>query len=326
MAFRIALFPGITKPKFVFLNVHPIASLILYKFTKYKLFYVEPFSGLKQADYYSDEMAIRSTLWRAKCLHYTDAIITQSTCLGDVFRRSFPRVQTTIRYINPLIDIGLWTQTPLDPRRIIPDLANDATLLVTFGDYVQRANLRLALEAFEELLLLLDNDLKHKVHMVVAGTCSERAFEQKYYYNELTESAKEKYFASQITFLRQLPTIHKRTLIERSVGVIYPAKHDPYPEVIIAAMCYKRPIITTNTGFARTVLTHRISALLVPSSPNMFAAAMYKIVMNPPIERFISDMAHEIYRTQFAATVMYRKLQNLFESVDVEQLDALKDE
>lgn len=313
MSFRIMLFPGISQPKFIFTDIHPFALLMLSKFTNCKLFYVEHFSNLKNADFFSERMSITTTLMNAKCLRHADAVITQSTCLDEVFQGSYPRVKSTLKQINPLVDCGLWLQEPIDIHRIIPDLLNDSNLFVVFGSYMKRSNFRLALDAFEQLLLLLDNDIKGKVHLAVAGICSENSLEQKFYYNELTETTKEKYFASQITFLRQLPTIHKRTLIERSIGVLYPAKHDPFPETIIAAMCLKRPIITTNTGFAKEVLTHRISGILIDSDPNLFAAAMYKILMNPAIERFISDMAYDIYRSRFSSIGISKKLNNLFE-------------
>lgn len=314
MSMRIILFPGLSKPKFIFTDVHSFALLLLSKFTKSKTFYVEQFSSMKHAEFYTEYMQITSTLMKAKCLRYADTIITQSTSLADIFQRSYPRVKTTIKSITPFVDCGLWLQDTIDIQRIVPDLHDDMYVFVVFGSYIKRSNFRLALDAFEQLLLLLEHDVKAKVHMVIAGVCSDRSHEQIFNYNELTETTKEKYFASQITFLRQLPTIHKRTLIERSIGVIYPAKHDPFPDIIIAAMSFKRPIITTNTGFAKEVLTHRISAILIDADSNLFAAAMYKILMNLTIRKFISDMAYDVYRTQYSSTSLCKKFHNLFES------------
>lgn len=325
MSLRIILFPGMSKPKFIFVDVHPFALVMLSKFTKSKTFYVEHFTSLKHADFFTQYMQITNTLFSARCLRYADAIITQSGNLTDIFQRSYPRVKNTIKSITPLVDCGLWLQDTIDIQRIVPDLQQDANMFVVFGNYMKRSNFRIALDAFEQLLLLLDNDLKTKVHMVIAGVCSEHSLEQRFNYNELIETTKEKYFASQITFLKQLPTIHKRTLIERSIGLVYPAKHDPFPEAIIAGISLKKPIITTNTGFAKDVLTHRISGILVDADASMFAAAMYKILMNPLIERFLSDMAYDIYRTQYSSTGIFKKLHNLFESI-IENDDKIKNE
>lgn len=313
MTLRLILFPAVSKPKFVFLDIHSIALFLLSNLSKYTTFYFEHFSSLKYADFFSEFMFITSNLTTAKCLHYSDEIITQSKCFSDIFYRSYPRVKKDIRCFNPLVDIGLWTQELIDIKRIMPDLPSDAYLFVVFGNYSRRANLRLSLDAFEQLLLLLESVQKHKVHMVIAAHCSEKSFEQKCYYNELTETTKEKYFASQVTFLRQLPTIHKRTLIERSIAVVYPTKHDPFPEIILSAMAYKRPLIASNTGFAKEILTHRISGILLDNEANKFAAAMYKILNNPAIERFISDMAYDLFKSHYSFDASCKRMKNLIQ-------------
>lgn len=311
MALRLIFFPPFPKPNIIFLDIDSSVLFLFAKLSKYKTIYLNHFSGLRHVENYSSYMKVTTDLVTAKTLKYANEIFVQTKSIGEVFKRSFPKIKKELRYFPPLVDVGLWMQEKIDIKRIIPDLRRGSLMFVVFGDYCRRSNLKLVLDAFENLLQMLDDDLRERVQLIVAAFCSERSIDQMICFNELTETMREKYFASQVTFLRQLPTLHKRTLIEECIAVLHPIKYDPFPDTVLAALRIGRPVIATNTGFSQEVLTHRISGILVEADPEKFASAMQKILMNPTTRSFISDMARDIFRTQFSLDTTSRRLDDI---------------
>lgn len=310
MALRLIFFPPLPKPNVVILDTNTVVLYLLAKFTRYKTIFLNHYFDIRNLSKFAENISVTRDLLTTKTISYADEIIVLNKCFGDVFRRSFPKVKKELHYICPSVDTTLWREGRVDINRIIPDLPKKPLIFVVFGQYSKRSNFELAIKSFENLLLLLESDLKERLHLVVGGNC-RNTVEQLSYYNELKDDAKDKYYGSQITFLKQTPVIHKKTLIEECLGVLHPAKYDYFPETVLAAMRLGRPIIASNTGFAREVLTHRISGILTEAEPHTFASAMYKIVENPTIQMFISDMAKDIYKRNYSYDTLARKINDL---------------
>lgn len=310
MAIRLIFLPPNPKPNLIITDTDTIVLFLLAKFSKYKTIFLNHYFDLKHIGMFAENMRVNRDLVTAKTIGFADEIIVLNKCLGDVFRRSFPKVKKELHYLCPSVDTTLWREGRVDINRIVPDLPKKPLIFVVFGNYNKRSNFELILRSFENLLLLLESDLKNRLHLVIGGNCKHNT-EQINYYNELKDESKDKYYASQITFLKQTPIIHKKTLIEECIGVLQPAKYDFFPETILAAMRLGRPVISTNTGFAKEVLTHRISGILIETEPHTFASAMYKIVANPTIQMFISDMAKDIYKRNYSYDSLAMKINDL---------------
>ncbi|XP_017772904.1 PREDICTED: alpha-1,3/1,6-mannosyltransferase ALG2-like, partial [Nicrophorus vespilloides] len=311
MALKMIFFPPEPKPKVIILDVNTIALYLFSLLSDVKTIYLTHFTSLHQAEYYTKFMKITPDLTNAMCLKRANEVIVQSEGLADIFRRSFPGVKRELKILPPCVDTGLWKERIIDISRIVPDIPKPNFLFVCFGPYKKRSNFKLVLDAFEDLLLISAEKIKNNVHLVIGGHCSDSQLEQKIYYNELLEYTKDKPFASQVTFLRQLPTVHKKTLIEESIGVLIPCKHEIFPDTLLAVLSSGRPIVATNTGFAKEVLRHRISGVLVEPTPQMFAAAMYKILTNPAIQVFLSDMGHDVFAKKFSNDIFSRKINGI---------------
>lgn len=323
MALRLIFLPPSPKPDVVVLDTDTIACYLLACFTKSKIVYLNHFYELKNSEIFAEKMKITKDLLTAKTIKYADEIIVLNKCFGEIFRRSFPNVKLELSYISPCVDTLLWREGKLDINRIVPDLPKKSLLFVVFGQYTKHSNFELAIKSFENLLLLLENELKDRLHLVIGGNCKNTS-EQILYYNELKNSSKNKYYASQITFLKQTPPIHKKTLIEECLGVLITAFHELFPETVLEAMKLGRPVISTNAGFPKEVLTHRISGILIEAEPHTFASAMYKIVANPTIQMFISDMAKDVYRRQYSYEVISRSINDIVKDLAGRRASKLK--
>lgn len=311
MALRVCFFPPKPKPEIIILDTNTIALFIFSKLSRYKTILLTHFSAIKELDFFTNYLKVTPDLFTVTTLPHANEILVETECLGEIFKRSFPNIEKELRYITPCVDTGLWKEDCIDIHRVIPDLPMNANLFIVFGPYKKRSNFRLALEALDNLICISEEPLKDKFHLVIGGSCSETNTDELVYYDELIDIAKEKQFGSRVTFLRQLPIVYQKTLLKKSAALLIPAKHDPFPNTIISALMMGKPIIATNSGFAKKSLTHRINGILLDPDPQKFAAAMHKIVVNPMVQMFISEMASDLFRKEYSFDCVSRKINAL---------------
>lgn len=314
MALRMILFPPQPKPKVIFLDTNLIALFLLGILSNYSTFYVDHFESLKEIKSYTSYIKITPSLLTAMWMKYANEIIVQTECISNIFRRSFPSIRKDVKIFVPSVDTGIWSEDCIDMNRIIPDLPRHYLLFCVFGRYCKKSNFRLALNSFEQLLMIAEEEYKPRVHLVFAGHA--KTLDEKVYYSEIIELIKEKPFANQVTFLRRLPFVHKKTIIARSTAVLYPSKYDVFPGPITLAMCLGTPVIATNTGIALKMISHRISGILVDPVPQKFAAAMYKIISKPTLHEFIKDMAMDVYKSNYSFETFSRRMHQLVQKYE----------
>lgn len=318
MCLRLAMFPPKPKPTVIILDTHPIAPFVLKILSRYKTIYVEHLSLLKDVECFTSHIKYTPSLlavWGMKC---ADEILVQTECLANIFRRSHPQLQKDIKIFAPCVDVGVWNEECIDIHRILSDLHQDYILFSVFGRYRKRSNFRLVLSAFEHLLLSdLPDAQKNKIRLVFAG--HTKAVDEKIYYVEIIEMTKEKPYAHQVTFLRQLPVVHKKTLIAKSAAVLHPVKYDVFPGPLLEAMHLGTAIIATNTGISANMLTHRVNAILVDPIPEKFAIAMYKIINRPQLAVFVREMAKSHFSSMYSFETFSRRLNTLVSKYHMHQ-------
>lgn len=311
MSLRMIFFPPKPRPKVVILDINPVALLLLGLFSNYSTYFVEHFTSLKDIECFTSHMKITPPLLSAWGMKYATEILLQTECMACIFRRSYPGVLKDIKVFTPYVDKGIWDEECIDINRIIPDLPKDCILFSVFGRYCKRSNFRLALSAFEHLLSMLSDKPSEvsKIHIVFAG--HTKTIAEKVYYTEIIEMTKEKHFASQVTFLRQVPVVHKKTLICKSRAVIHPTKYDVFTGPLIAAMYLGTTVIATNTGLATKIFSHRINGILIDPDPVKFAAAMFKVIEKPALAEYLQSMAQNVYRNHHCFDAFSRRLDHL---------------
>ncbi|KAJ8931566.1 hypothetical protein NQ314_015513 [Rhamnusium bicolor] len=299
MALRLIFFPPEPKPELIILDVSMFALYVLNLFTSYKLFYLENFLELKNTDACYEHSRIYPTLLEAKWIKLADEIIVETIGFAEILKKSYPSIIRQPKILYPSIDIGLWNEPGIKIQRIIPDLMDNTILFLSVGKFRRSSNFRLALDAFELLLELIDDTaVTKRFQLVIAGNC--KCLEEKFYYNEMMAAAKERMCASQVTFLKQLPIIHEKTLILESAIMIHPAKNDVYSDFLLKAMSLGKPIVAANKGIASKLLVHRLSGVIIEPDPRMFAIAMKKLMMSPHLQVFLGDMAKDTFDKSYS--------------------------
>nr|CAH7753869.1 unnamed protein product [Callosobruchus chinensis] len=299
MAFRLICHPPQPKPELVILDVSLCALYFLNWFTSYQLFFVETFQDLKNTDACFEHSRLTPNLLDAKWMKLAGEVIVETVGFAEIFKKSYPSLSKPPKVFYPSIDIGLWNEPGIKIQRIVPDLLENTTIFLTIGKFRRSSNFKLALEAFEMLLEMIDDKPVTKMfQLVIAGNC--KTLEEKFYYNELMALAKEKLCGSQVTFLSQLPIIHEKTLIMESAIIVHPAKNDVSSDFLLKAMSLGKPIVATNKGIASRMLTHRISGVITEPDARQFALALKKLMMSPHLQVFLGDMAKDTFDKQYS--------------------------
>ncbi|XP_056637740.1 alpha-1,3/1,6-mannosyltransferase ALG2-like [Diorhabda sublineata] len=294
MVLRLLMWPPKPKPEVIIIDVSLFTLYLLKCFSSYKIFFVHNFQELKSLDACFEHTKINPSLFEAKWIKLADEIIVETVGFAEILTKSYPTLTTKPKILYPSIDLGLWKEPGIKIQRIIPDLLDDTILFLTVGKFRRSSNFKLSLDAFELLLELIDDkSITKRFQLVIAGNC--KTLEEKFHYSELMAITKQRICAAQVTFLRQLPIIHEKTLIMESAIMIHPAKNDVYSDFILKAMSLGKPIIATNKGIASKILVHRLSGVLLDPEPKVIALALKKLMVNPHLQVFLGDIAKETF-------------------------------
>ncbi|XP_045463349.1 alpha-1,3/1,6-mannosyltransferase ALG2-like [Harmonia axyridis] len=297
------------KPCVVLMDVDLIALFALKMLSRFKVFYIEQFRSLRNPEACYDHVQLIPNLFEARWVKLADEVIVESPAFVDIFRRSFPSAVEP-KVMIPLVDYGLWIEPGININRIIPDLSEKSVLFVALGKFRRNSNFKLVLDSFEEMLLQSeDSYFKQRAHLIVAGNC--RANEERKYYQMFVERLKRRWFAAQVTVLRQIPTIHTKTLLIEASVVLHTSRNDICSDYLLEAMSLGKPIVAVNKGIASKVLENRITGVLVEPQPHLFAAAMMKVASSPHIKNFLGEMAKDAFNHKYSFDSFARRMYNL---------------
>lgn len=299
MALRLVFFPPEPKPEIIVVDVSLLAMCLLNWLTTYRLFYVETFMEIKATDACYEHSKIDPTLLEAKWIKLADEIIVETIGFAEILKKSYPALNKSPVVLYPSIDIGLWKEPGIRIQRIVPDLMENTILFLSLGKFRRSSNFKLSLDAFELLLGLIDDKtITKRFQLIIGGNC--KTLEERFYYNEIMAAAKERMCANQVTFLKQLPIVHEKTLIMESAIMLHPAKNDVHSDFLLKSMSLGKPIVATNKGIASKILVHRLSGVIIDPDPRRFAVAMKKLMMSPHLQVFLGDMAKDTFEKLYS--------------------------
>lgn len=323
MALRMIFHSPDQKPSLIVLDVNLVALYLLYLFSNYRMFYVESFESLRNRPDLCEHVTYSPSLLEAKFIKLADQIIVESPNFAEVFKKSFPAVNKDPVVLYPAVDVGLWNQDGIQVQRIIPDLLDNTILFLSIGKYRRSSNFKLALDAFEILLQLIDDlDTTKRFQLVIAGNC--KTLDEKVHYNELVMSAKERICASQVSFLNQLPIIHEKTLIMESALVIFPSKSEMQADFILKAMSLGKPIVATTKGIAPKLLQNRVSGITTEPEPKLMAQVMKKLMMSPHLQSFIGEIARDTFVKNYCFRSFCKRVEELTDVRPKEEIKKLE--
>ncbi|KAL3284759.1 hypothetical protein HHI36_018901 [Cryptolaemus montrouzieri] len=309
LALSILLKAPSVKPCVIIMDTDLIALFALKMFSRHKVFYIEQFRSLRNPETCYDQVQLVPNLFEARWIKFADEVIVESPAFVDLFKKSFPS-STEPKVMIPLVDYGLWIEPGININRIIPDLASKCSLFVALGKFRRTSNFKLVLDAFEDMLSQTDDIyFRQRAHLIIAGNC--KLLEERKYYQMFVERLKRRWFAAQVTILRQIPTIHTKTLLIEASVVLHTSRNDICSDYLLEAMSLGKPIVAINKGIATKILENRITGVLVEPQAHLFASAMMKVATSPHIQNFLGEMAKDAFNHRYSFESFSRRIFNL---------------
>jgi glycosyltransferase involved in cell wall biosynthesis len=137
-------------------------------------------------------------------------------------------------------------------------------------------------------------------------------FGEQEYERELREQAEKAGLSGRLTFLGFKENVQE---VLRSLDVFVHASISPEPfgQVVIEAMAEGVPVIATNGGGVREIISHGTSGLLVPmGDAGALAAALESLLSNPREARRLGAAGYHRVRSHFTAAQSARKIERIY--------------
>lgn len=94
---------------------------------------------------------------------------------------------------------------------------------------------------------------------------------------------------------------------------VLPSVWEGLPMVILEAMAARCPIIATDVGGVRNVITNGVNGSIIePKNSNMLAAEIIKLLSNDALRTSYIRAAHDVVSKKFSAETMTRKYEKLY--------------
>ncbi|XP_019879412.2 uncharacterized protein LOC109607356 [Aethina tumida] len=306
--FKVFMCPPTATPDVVIVDVWLWTVYILKLFNKY----VVCLEHLPNTGILDDRLEYSKNVSNTKLqmMNLADQIIVESDGIAALVKYHYPHLKKNIIILYRPIDVGLWNKPTINIHRIVPDLPSNMIIFLTIGKFAPASNLTLTCEAFGLLIdLINDKDLTDRFHLVIASNCKTST--ENIYCAELIADTVWRSWFRQVTFLRQMPTIHEKTLICNALVAIHPAQNDLLSDFVLKAMCLGKPIVATDKGMASKIITHKFSGVCLKPDAMEFAKALKELVLNHELRDFYRKNARDRFHCCYSFSMMCRKLNSI---------------
>lgn len=217
----------------------------------------------------------------------------------------------SVSVIHNGIDADHFSADPAEGTRIREELgiARDATVLLTVG----QIGLRKGLDTLTEVARRLAGT-RRRIHWLLAGERFSQKAESVEYEARVLDS-----FSTYEPNLQLHPLGYRHdipSLMQAADVLVHAARQEPLGRVLLEAAASNLPIVATDVGGTSEILTHRMTAMLVPAdSPQPMAAAVSELIGDPNLRKSLATAAGKSVRTHFRIAESAEKLAGVWHSV-----------
>lgn len=219
--------------------------------------------------------------------------------------------EDSVSVIHNGIDADHFSADPAERTRVRDELgiATDATVLLTVGQIGLRKGLDTLIEVARGLMRS-----RHRIHWLLAGERFSQKAETVEYEARVLDS-----FSRYEPSLQLHPLGYRHdvpSVMQAADVLVHAARQEPLGRVLLEAAASGLPIVATDVGGTSEILTHRMTALLVPAdSPQPMAAAVAELIADSKLRQRLAAAAGQSIRTHFSITESAEKLAGVWQSV-----------
>ncbi len=167
--------------------------------------------------------------------------------------------------------------------------ADGNKLLLYIGRMEKRRNILFLLEVINKI----NETHNHKFKMIMIGRGDKEYLEQIHEYINLHNLKDVILYKEQID-QKHLPAIYKLCNV-----FLLPTKFEIFGMVLLEAMYYGIPVVTTHNGGASILINNEINGIVEEEDCDKWVEAVRKILENNDIEEQLGTAAHKTIATQF---------------------------
>ncbi|KJH40728.1 deoxyribose-phosphate aldolase [Dictyocaulus viviparus] len=207
-----------------------------------------------------------------------DVICVNSLYTASVVKQTFSTLRNReLKVLYPTLNTEFFdavNEGELSDTLLTPD-----HVFTSLNRFEVKKNVKLALEAFAELRMMLPENEFSCCHLVIAGGYDRLNNENIAYYQELVDYVDVLGLNnSQVTFLRSPSDEQKISLLRRSRAVLYTPNNEHFGIVPIEAMYVGTPVIAVDSGGPRESIIHGQTGFLAKQTPQEFAMYMLTLI------------------------------------------------
>ncbi|KAI1285472.1 Alpha-1,3/1,6-mannosyltransferase ALG2 [Halotydeus destructor] len=247
-----------------------------------------------------------------------DVILVNSNFTAGVFRKTFTSLaEKPLQVLYPTCNFSLFDR-PLT-ENVNLNISGVSAVFLSINRYERKKNLNLALEAASLVLKKLkSNGSSKSLHLIIAGGYDDRVLENAAHYQELVVLASELGISDHISFLKSPSDATKHTLLHNCTAVLYTPENEHFGIVPLEAMYMRRPVIACNSGGPLETVIHDETGILCDSTSESFSDAMLKFVEDKSLSREYGQNGHEHVKRTFSYSAFKTQLNDLVNSLDIE--------
>ncbi|KAJ9599659.1 hypothetical protein L9F63_026494 [Diploptera punctata] len=244
-------------------------------------------------------------------------ILVNSKFTSGVFASTFKRIVVVPDILHPSMNTRPFDDTkplPID-EIIIKDLPDNSFIFLSINRYERKKNLKLAIDAMNELKKCVPAAEWSRVYLVMAGGYDTRVIENVEHYEELVVHAEKLELTDKITFMKSPSDIIKLSLLKHCHCLIYTPPNEHFGIVPIEAMYTAKPVIAANSGGPTETVVDGTTGFLCNITAEDFGKAMAKFIQNEDMRKQFGDAGHLRMKKLFSFEAFTEQLETVVDSL-----------
>lgn len=238
-----------------------------------------------------------------------DGVLVNSKFTSRIFSETFKTLNVTPDVLYPSLVTKSFDKGSADGN--IPEVPDNAVVLLSINRYERKKNLPLALKAFKLLERIVTRQEWDRLHLVLAGGYDSRNLENLEHHDELTVIAENLELKEKVTFLRSPSDEVKVKLLNRCRLLFYTPTNEHFGIVPLEAMYLSRPVIAVNSGGPTETIVHEQTGFLCESNPEDFANAAALIIKDSKLGEKMGEMGRKRVEQRFSFEAFTEKLDKI---------------
>jgi len=162
---------------------------------------------------------------------------------------------------------------------------------------------------FIDALSLIDKK-RYKFQVKIVG--SDGTFS----YNDLLDIIRNKNLQNKIVYVGPKYGTDKHKILAQSDILVFPTRNDAFPGVLLEALQFSLPIISTKEGAIPEIVDEGITGFLVDKNrPDQIADKLDVLIKSPELRKQMGEAGRKKYLQRYTLEKFERNMKNVFEDI-----------